>query len=82
MTRFRFLVPALFVALPAYAQQAPEITQMQQVNNGIASTTQFLGAMKSTIEVQSTMLSNLQTQLATVTKERDELKAKAEPEKK
>ena len=71
----RFMVPALLFAVPAYAQQAqqpPTITQMQQLNNGIAATTQFLGALKSTVEQQSSMIEAYQTELAKVTKERDE----------
>lgn len=72
MIRFRFLVPALFLALPAFAQEPPTITQAQQLNNGMASTMQFLGAVKSTIEQQSMWIDTLKTELAKVTKERDE----------
>jgi maltose-binding protein MalE len=74
MTRFRFLVPALLFAAPALAQtqQPPTITQMQQLNNGMASTMQFMGAVKSTIEQQSALIDAYKDELAKVTKERDD----------
>lgn len=70
----RILVPvtALLLATPALAQQPPTITQIQQLNNGIASTMQFMGAVKGTIEQQNTMIEAYQAELAKVTKERDD----------
>lgn len=71
----RILVPAFIaLAVPAAAQtqQPPTITQMQQLNNGMASTMQFLGAVKSTIEQQSAMIQSFQEELAKVGKERDD----------
>lgn len=71
----RILVPvtALLLATPALAQQQPPtITQIQQLNNGIASTMQFMGAVKGTIEQQNTMIEAYQAELAKVTKERDD----------
>lgn len=71
----RFLVPVALISFAAAAsaqQQPPTITQMQQLNNGMASTMQFLGALKGTIEQQSSTIDAYQAELARVTKERDE----------
>lgn len=84
----RFLVPALLLlAVPASAQ-TPTVTEAQQVNNGIASTMQFLSALKNTIEQKDAYIDAYKAELAKVTKERDDvtkerdaLKAAAEPHK-
>lgn len=86
----RFLVPALLLlSVPAFAQtQPPTVTEAQQVNNGIASTMQFLSALKNTIEQKDAYLDAYKAELAKVTKERDDvtkerdaLKTAAEPHK-
>jgi hypothetical protein len=74
MTRFRFLVPvAILLATPAFAQtNPPTITEAQQVNNGIASTVQFLSALKNSMEQKDALIEAYKTEYAKVVKERDD----------
>jgi hypothetical protein len=74
MTRFRLLVPvAILLATPAFAQtNPPTITEAQQVNNGIASTVQFLSALKNSMEQKDALIEAYKTEYAKVVKERDD----------
>ena len=75
MTRFRFLVPvtAVLLGAPAFAQTTPPtITEAQQVNNGIASTVQFLSALKNSMEQKDALIEAYKTEYAKVVKERDD----------
>lgn len=76
---------ALLIAAPAFAQTQPATLQ-QQLDSGTAEVTTVIANMRMTIIGQANQLSRTETQVnaltkqvADLTKERDELKAKAPP---
>lgn len=75
--RLPLILAAIIVSAPAFAQTATPSQQDQVLNADQAGVTNMLAKWRNAIDALSAQNQQMSVQLAAVTKERDDLKAKA-----